>query len=226
MKTIVIAAEKGGVGKTTLAASLAVIAALTGAGARVGILDLDPQGSLTNWWNRRPTGWPVLCAQCGSPAQSLAAIQAKNLDFLVIDTPPGYSPIRAEAIALADLVLIPTGPGALDLAGIAPVMRTAAWANVPCRTVLNRAAFRTRVTGAAVKALREQGGFLEPVVHARQPILAAMETGRTVLETAPDTPGAAEMIGLWHSIAALLASMPARQIVIGRPARAKGRLAA
>ena len=51
MRTIAFLTQKGGAGKTTLAASLAVAAA--GAGERVIVLDLDPQASLARWGKRR-----------------------------------------------------------------------------------------------------------------------------------------------------------------------------
>ena len=47
MHTIALLTQKGGAGKTTLAASLAVAAAM--AGEKVIALDLDPQGSLARW---------------------------------------------------------------------------------------------------------------------------------------------------------------------------------
>ena len=51
MRTIALLTQKGGAGRTTLAASLAVAAAQ--AGERVIALDLDPQASLTRWGKRR-----------------------------------------------------------------------------------------------------------------------------------------------------------------------------
>ena len=47
MRTIAFLTQKGGAGKTTLAASLAVAAVNTG--ERVIALDLDPQASLLRW---------------------------------------------------------------------------------------------------------------------------------------------------------------------------------
>lgn len=52
MQVIVLATQKGGSGKSTIARSIA--AELTGRG-RVALLDIDPQGSLTKWWQRRQT---------------------------------------------------------------------------------------------------------------------------------------------------------------------------
>ena len=51
MRTVAFLTRKGGAGKTTLAASLAVAAAE--AGERVIALDLDPQESLLRWGKRR-----------------------------------------------------------------------------------------------------------------------------------------------------------------------------
>ena len=51
MRTVAFLTSKGGAGKTTLAASLAVAAAE--AGEKVIALDLDPQESLLRWGKRR-----------------------------------------------------------------------------------------------------------------------------------------------------------------------------
>jgi chromosome partitioning protein len=51
MITIAVASSKGGTGKTTLSAALAVRAAKDG--KRVAMADLDPQKSLVQWWRRR-----------------------------------------------------------------------------------------------------------------------------------------------------------------------------
>src|SRR3546814_10796757 len=52
LKVLVVASQKGGSGKTTLAGHLAVQAELSGEGP-VGLIDVDPQGSLADWWNER-----------------------------------------------------------------------------------------------------------------------------------------------------------------------------
>ena len=52
MRTLVIASQKGGVGKTTIAGHLGVMAESQGAGP-VALIDTDPQGSLSSWWNER-----------------------------------------------------------------------------------------------------------------------------------------------------------------------------
>jgi hypothetical protein len=59
MRILTIASQKGGAGKTTLTAHLAVEAERTGAGP-VAVVDTDPQGSLAAWWNSREAPTPSL----------------------------------------------------------------------------------------------------------------------------------------------------------------------
>lgn len=59
MHVLVIASQKGGSSKTSLAAHLAVAAELSGAGP-VAMLDTDPQETLTAWWQQREAETPAL----------------------------------------------------------------------------------------------------------------------------------------------------------------------
>ena len=61
MDIVTIASQKGGAGKTTLSAHLAVEAERTGAGP-VAVVDIDPQGSLADWWNQRAAETPLFAA--------------------------------------------------------------------------------------------------------------------------------------------------------------------
>ena len=54
MRTVIVAKQKGGVGATTLIREVGVAAASSG--KRVVFIDLDPQGTLRGWWNRRTEG--------------------------------------------------------------------------------------------------------------------------------------------------------------------------
>ena len=56
---IVLASQKGGVGKTALSAHLAVAAEATGNGPVV-LYDTDPQQSLAEWWQDREAETPQL----------------------------------------------------------------------------------------------------------------------------------------------------------------------
>jgi chromosome partitioning protein len=67
MYVIVLASQKGGAGKTTLAAHLAVAAEAAGDGPAV-LIDTDPQGSLSAWWNVRKAEVPVLAPMTSARA--------------------------------------------------------------------------------------------------------------------------------------------------------------
>ena len=71
MKTIVVASQKGGAGKTSLLRNVAVAAAATREG--VVMLDADPQGSLTRWYNMRDRHMPGLVRLDGRPIPELLA---------------------------------------------------------------------------------------------------------------------------------------------------------
>jgi chromosome partitioning protein len=100
MRTIVIASQKGGSGKTTLVRNLAVAA-----GDGTAMIDTDPQGSLTSWWNRRQTDTPALARIDGDVSATLAALDDGGMKITFIDTPPSAHSFVGDVIALADLVL-------------------------------------------------------------------------------------------------------------------------
>src|ERR1700722_19351031 len=108
MNTVVFSCLKGGVGKTLHTAHLAVALEAMGQGP-VCLMDLDPQGTLSSWWNDRKADTPQFAKVDGI---SDLAKQHKKLSghfkWLLIDTPPYMAQINAEAIALADLVIIPS----------------------------------------------------------------------------------------------------------------------
>ena len=206
MKIIALAAAKGGVGKTTLAAALSVAAAADRPGARVGLVDLYPQGSLTRWWNARALPAPLLLRLAPEGlARARAMIREARLDLLVLDCRPGFSSILGRAVAAADLVPVPTGPGELDLAAVASTAGMAERAGAPFRFVLNRAVFRSRLAGSAVAALRERGRLLAAPVHRRVAVAAAMAGGRTAPETGPGGAAARELAALWAAVREALA---------------------
>ena len=107
MKKILIAAQKGGSGKTTLARNLSVAAAEDG--CTVLCLDLDPQGSLRGWWESREADSPSMLDRDPLPdvLRTTLAAARERFDLCIIDTPPAASEWLAEALAAADLVVDP-----------------------------------------------------------------------------------------------------------------------
>ena len=91
MTTLVIASQKGGAGKSTIAAHLAVMADLAEYGPIV-LIDTDPQGSLSAWWNSRDSDTPSLAGTNIIGLKSkLEALSKSGFKLVVIDTPPAIT---------------------------------------------------------------------------------------------------------------------------------------
>ena len=86
---VVVLNPKGGSGKTTLAFSLAGYLASTG--RKVGLLDMDRQGSSTHWLRNRPDSLPKIHA-LPAPAGGSGTVEVPDdVDYVVIDAPAGLS---------------------------------------------------------------------------------------------------------------------------------------
>jgi chromosome partitioning protein len=113
LKTIVITSQKGGSGKTTLAAHLAVEAERVGDGP-AWVIDTDQQANLSLWHERREDDTPQRAEMPFSRvAEGLEALTARGAAYSFIDTPPTISEQTAAVLELADLVLIPVRAGPL-----------------------------------------------------------------------------------------------------------------
>ena len=99
MKTIVIASQKGGSAKTTLAAHLAVQAERSG-DSPAWLIDTDKQATLTMWHDRREAETPGLF-EVALPRlpQALMQLDTDGAAYCFIDTPPSISEQSAAAVA-------------------------------------------------------------------------------------------------------------------------------
>ena len=110
MKTIIIANQKGGSGKSTLTVHLAAAAEHAGDGPVV-ISDTDPQGTAADWFNQRkksgidtPRYTPLALSELAGKRRALAEAGAA---YLFIDTAPSVGAVNAELLKAADCILIP-----------------------------------------------------------------------------------------------------------------------
>src|SRR4051794_13459514 len=197
MKTVVITSQKGGSGKTTLTAHLAV-AAESGKACRTVIIDTDPQQTLATWWNVReadtPQFAPVRLRELG---EKLSALASLGIDYCFIDTPPALTDQNREVLRLADLVIIPTRPSPNDLWSLGATLELVKDAGTPFVFVLTQAKANARITVQTIAALSEHGQVFRSVIHDRVDYAAAMTDGRTAIEISPNGPAAAEMAELW-----------------------------
>ena len=204
MKTIVIASQKGGAGKTTLAAHLAVTAEQEGAGPAV-LIDTDPQGSLSAWWNSREADTPALAsASLAELATKLEGLAAAGFKLAVIDTPPAITAAIRDVVKLADLVLIPTRPSPHDLRAVGSTVDIAQETGRPFAFAVTQAKPTARLTVQAVAALSAHGAVAPAIVHDRVDYAASMIDGRTVSETDPKGRSAAEIRELLDFVQAQL----------------------
>lgn len=105
MLTISLIAQKGGVGKTSVAKCLAV--AFERSGVSTAILDMDPQASATLWAKRREAELPeVIPTVLPLLGDTLKAAQA-SVDLVLIDTPPKNADVAIAAARTSDLVIVP-----------------------------------------------------------------------------------------------------------------------
>ena len=202
MKTIVLANQKGGVGKTTLAAHIAVAAERAGDGPCV-LIDTDPQASLAAWWNGREAATPAFAPMTLKElAGKLEALGQAGYAYAFIDTPPAITESIRAVVAQADFVLIPTRPSPHDLRAVGSTVELALGAQRPFAFAVTQAKPNSRLTVQAMAALSEHGVVAPAIVHDRVDYAASMIDGRTVLEIDPKGRSAAEMAELWAFVKA------------------------
>lgn len=192
MHIIVAASQKGGAGKTSLIRSLAVgTQQLYGPTA---ILDTDPQGSLTSWWNRREAQEPVLVKFDMTDFEAGAEkLRAAGIEFLYVDTPPSVHPEMAGLLARASLAVVPVRPSPDDLDAVGDTLALIEEAGCPFLFVLTQAKPRTRLQMQAVMALAKHGKLAPTVIHDRTDFPTAAIGGRTVTEIEPETASSREV---------------------------------
>lgn len=198
-RILTVAQQKGGSGKTTLTAHIAVgLARQTG--NPVAILDVDPQGSLGTWFEAREqmlgedeTGL-VFRTASGWGARREARSLAKDHAYVIIDTPPKTDVDAKPAIDAADLVVVPIQPTPVDLWATSQTIQLAAREDTPAILVLNRVPPRAALTVEMAQAMGESGyQALASRLGNRTAYAASMGSGRTVLETDASGKAAAEV---------------------------------
>jgi chromosome partitioning protein len=206
-KVIAVAQQKGGAGKTMLAAQLAVALA---EGATVAVLDIDPQGSLTIWGRLRATtpkaGAKITVAATAGwrLTTELDKLKAAH-DFVLIDTPPVIDTDARRAIRAADLVLIPLNPSPPDLWAAEGTLKLAAEEKRKTALVFNRApaASRLRKRMEAEIAARRLL-LLDAALANRASYANAFADGLGVTEAGPATQAAEEVRALAAALRAAL----------------------
>jgi chromosome partitioning protein len=159
-KIITIAQHKGGAGKTTLTTQLA--AAFQQDGSEILVIDVDPQGSTTEWHKVRCEALGrknriVLLQTQGWKMMRDVPRLAKEYDYILIDTPPHAESESSIAVRLADLVLMPVQPSPLDIWACAPTLKIILSEKKSLMLVMNRVPAKSNLNSSIMEKLDKMG---------------------------------------------------------------------
>ena len=193
--------QKGGVGKTTLATHVAGELARTG--ARVLLIDADPQASALDWSERRVgEGLPRLFDVVGLAKETLhdqVPSLSRGYDHVVIDGPPRVTALARSAMLASDLVLIPVQPSPYDVWASQQVVTLVTEAQVfrpelRAAFLVNRRIVNTVIGRDVQDALVDLGmPALSVPVSQRVAFAESVAIGRLVRESHPDSAAAKEI---------------------------------
>ena len=200
MKIVAIISQKGGVSKTTLSIHLAVMAQMQG--KQAAIVDLDPQASATQWKDIRAADTPaVVSAQAARLPQVLESARSAGADIVILDTAPHSDGIAVAAARVADLILIPTKCGILDLQAVANSADIVSIANKPAAIVLSAVPVRGQTAEQAREALQSLGLEICPLTTGdRAAYRNSLVLGLTAQEYEPNGKAAEEIKELYKWI--------------------------
>jgi chromosome partitioning protein len=227
MRTIAFVTQKGGTGKTTLAASLAVAAAA--AGERVIALDLDPQASLVRWGKCREAAnvpnkvmiEPLEGERLPQLRAILEGLACVGFTLAVFDTAGADSTAARLVTGAADLCLLPARPTRLDVEATAATFRAVFLAKRKAAFVLNQCppSYRSSRASESAKDLTRLGVLAEPMLAARMDFQDAIAAGLGVTEYAREGRAAQEIEALWRWIRTQLEGTQNETSVDNQPCR-------
>jgi chromosome partitioning protein len=193
---ITVAQQKGGTGKTTLAAN---IAAAFAPSRRVALLDIDPQKSLGRWHSLRRARLEQAASLTFSDlagwrlAGELERLK-RDHDIVLIDSPPQLDTDARVAVRAADLVLVPIQPSLPDVWAAEGTLALAGEEKRRAHLMFNRAPPTSRLRDAIAADLAVRRlPLLRSSLGNRAGFAHAFAAGLGVTEAAPRSTAAAEL---------------------------------
>jgi chromosome partitioning protein len=196
---ITVAQQKGGAGKTTLVAHLAV--AWAKRGERVAVVDIDPQASLTQWFaaRARVKDAAPIDLRCVAGWRLAGEIDRLSRDFsmVVVDSPPHAETEAKIAVRAAQLVVIPVQPSPMDLWATKVTLDLARKEKRAALMVFNRLPARGRLAEAMREKIRElENPLAAATIGNRVALASSLLEGRGIAEFDPSSTAAAEIDAL------------------------------
>ena len=208
-KVITIAQQKGGSGKTTIAANLATVFSLKN-NLRTTILDTDPQGSLGKWFMTRIDKLQdknTINFKTASlwGAQYEAKTLKEKSDIIIIDTPPKIDADGRPAIQIADLVIIPISPSHVDFWATESIIELAKREKKEILVLINRANSKSKLIHEAMKFVKDMNvSSANTILGNRQIFVSSMGLGLTAIEKQRTGKGCLEILSLAKEVQAIL----------------------
>ena len=188
-KTIAVFSGKGGVGKSTIAAALAVAA------GNSTILDSDPQATLATWGDRRNQEPSVLTVPMSRAGLTAAKLQTR---YAFVDTPGALVGGVLDVLRTADLVVVPTPIDQFDLDALGGTLDALSMAGSASVLIINRL-HPSASAETALEIVQDIGCLVCPVVvRERASHKRAAIDGLTALESEPNSPAATEIQQAWN----------------------------
>lgn len=198
---ITIAQQKGGAGKSTLAAHLSV--AFAKLGNNVALIDTDPQKTITHWYELRhqlgaEKKYPIECAISTGWKVGNEIARFSQADIIIIDSPPHMETETKAAIRTADLVLIPCQPSPNDLWSTDATLQILHKEDKPMALVLNRCPYQSKL----LKQIEEY--FPEDItkffIGNRVAFASSMLRGLTSIEIEPNSTATYEVMQIAENL--------------------------
>ena len=208
-KVITIAQQKGGSGKTTIAANLAAVFSLKN-NLHTTILDTDPQGSLGKWFMMRleklkdKNTIEFKTASLWGAQYEAKTLKEKS-DIIIIDTPPKIDADGRPAIQIADLVIIPISPSQVDFWATESIIELAKREKKEILILINRANAKSKLIREAVKFVKDMNvSSAKTILGNRQIFVSSMGVGLTAVEKQRTGKGCLEILSFAKEVRTIL----------------------
>lgn len=198
---ISVAQQKGGAGKTTIAAHLAV--AFQQKKKKVAMIDGDPQASLTRWYEEREklgekfTKNMTFSQAPGWRITSEISKLRRTHDVIIIDNASGLDMDTKATMRNADLTVVPVQPSPADVWATEAVTSMAEKEGLNILLVMNRVTARSRL---ACLFSRKLPSLSDTQIGNRIAFAGVLQDGMTVQEDSPRSTAAREVDELFREV--------------------------